>query len=70
MFSKGQLIFAAFFVVAFILLMILSYQKDAKNHQLFYKGTAKKVGFWMFIIIGTFLLFRFHGAIRTFVFGI
>jgi len=69
MFTKGQLIFAVFFIVAFIGLMVFSYRKDAKSHKLFYDNTPKKVGFWIFIVFATFLLLRFHGAVRAFIFG-
>ncbi len=52
MFSKGQLIFAAFFVVAFAIIIFLSYKKDKKLHTKNYKG-VKWVGivFVIFIII-------------------
>ncbi|UCE93821.1 hypothetical protein [Lutimonas zeaxanthinifaciens] len=36
MFSRGQLIFAAFFAVSFILIMIWSYRKDIKLHKIYY----------------------------------
>ncbi|WP_309609728.1 hypothetical protein [Flavobacterium sp.] len=49
MFSQGQLIFAGFFVVAFIVTMIFSYRKDGKIHKTYYKGS-----FW---ILAIFLLF-------------
>lgn len=51
MFTKGQLIFAVFFVVAFIALMIWSYRKDIKNHKKYYKNTALKVGFWLVVTV-------------------
>ena len=41
MFSKGQLIFAAFFVTAFVTLMIFSYKKDFENHKIHYRGSVK-----------------------------
>ncbi|MCM4158058.1 hypothetical protein DHD80_18860 [Gramella sp. AN32] len=49
MFSKAQWIFAGFFMIAFIILMIYSYRKDLKLHKKYYKGST-------FILIG-FLLF-------------
>jgi len=49
MFSQGQMIFAAFFVVCFIAIMIFSYRKDFKLHKQYYKGS-------MWILLG-FLLF-------------
>jgi cytochrome bd-type quinol oxidase subunit 1 len=54
MFSKGQLIFAGFFIVAFVIAMIYAYGKDKNLHQKFYKGNYKiLIGFFVFI----FLLF-------------
>jgi len=50
MFSQGQLIFAAFFVVVFIIAMIYSYRKDIKLHRKFYKGSyIILLGFFVFI---------------------
>ncbi len=37
MFSKGQLIFAVLFAIAFIILMAWSYMKDVKLHRVYYK---------------------------------
>ena len=52
MFSTGQLIFAACFVVAFIVLMIFSYRKDIKLHRKYYKGSLYiLIGFIIFIIL-------------------
>ena len=51
MFTNGQLIFAGFFVIAFLILMIWSYRKDIKNHKKHYQNTALKVGFWLIIAI-------------------
>jgi len=39
MFTKGQFIFAACFIVAFTILMIWSYRKDIKIHKKHYKNT-------------------------------
>ncbi|MCM4153203.1 hypothetical protein DHD05_16555 [Arenibacter sp. N53] len=52
MFSTGQLIFAGLFFVAFVVITIISYQKDKKLHEKNYKG-VKWVGlfFTLFIII-------------------
>lgn len=50
MFSQGQLIFACFFVVVFIIAMIYAYGKDKALHQKFYKGNYKiLIGFIVFI---------------------
>ena len=52
MFSSGQLIFAACFVIAFIALMIYSYRKDIKLHRKYYKGSLYiLIGFIIFIIL-------------------
>jgi len=60
MFTKGQLIFAGFFVVAFIILMVFSYRKDIKNHQKYYKNTALKVGIWLIIAVAAFSAIRIY----------
>ncbi|MEN9907949.1 MAG: hypothetical protein RLZZ540_1090 [Bacteroidota bacterium] len=52
MFSQGQLLFALCFVIAFVILMIISYRKDIKTHKVFYKGNYKiLIGFFIFIAI-------------------
>jgi len=52
MFSKGQLVFAACFFVAFVIGMIYSYRKDLVLHKKFYKGTYKiLIGFLIFIAL-------------------
>jgi len=52
MFSNGQLIFAGLFFVVFVVITIVSYQKDKKLHEKNYKG-VKWVGlfFTLFIVI-------------------
>jgi len=52
MFSTGQLIFAAFFFIAFVIIIILSYKKDKKLHKKNYKGVVQiLLSFITFIII-------------------
>jgi len=52
MFSQGQMLFAGFFVVVFIIAMIYAYRKDAKLHRVFYKGNFKiLIGFALFIVL-------------------
>ena len=58
MFSQGQLLFAVFFVIAFVALMILSYRKDSKNHKLHYKGSIK-IFFAFVLTIGILFLIKF-----------
>ena len=50
MFSQGQWLFAAFFVVAFVIAMIYAYRKDVALHRKVYKGNYKiLLGFLAFI---------------------
>ena len=58
MFSKGQLIFAAFFVIAFIIAMIWSYKKDIIIHKKYYKN-AFLVLISVILIIMIFVLITF-----------
>jgi hypothetical protein len=44
MFSTGQIYFAVFFIIAFVITMITVYRKDLKVLKPFYKGT-----YWIFI---------------------
>ena len=50
MFTKGQLIFAIFFVITFTIIIIISYMKDLK----FLKNTYKGV---RWILIGFIIFF-------------
>ena len=54
MFSTGQIIFAAFFVIAFTIIMILSYKKDKKLHSKNYKGVI-----WVGIVFLSFIIILF-----------
>ena len=58
MFSKGQLIFAVIFVIAFIILMIWSYRKDIKIHKKYYKNTFI-ILIAVFLIMAMFILITF-----------
>jgi hypothetical protein len=50
MFSQGQLVFAGFFFIVFVIAMIYAYRKDVKLHKLFYKGSYKiLIAFFVFI---------------------
>jgi len=52
MFSTGQLIFAALFFIAFVVIIAFSYRKDKKLHKKNYKGvTWILLSFIIFIII-------------------
>ena len=50
MFTKGQLIFAIFFVITFTIIIVISYKKDLK----FLKNTYKGV---RWILIGFIIFF-------------
>ena len=51
MFTRGQLIFAIFFAVAFIITMIYAYRKDKKLHNKYYRGSV-----WVLIVFISFIL--------------
>ncbi|TDQ29181.1 hypothetical protein [Zeaxanthinibacter enoshimensis] len=54
MFSTGQWIFAAVFVVVFTIFIILSYKKDRNLHRKNYKGVI-----WVGIVFITFIILLF-----------
>ena len=52
MFTQGQLIFAVFFIIAFIIIISLSYKKDMKFLKNTYKGVRwVLVSFILFFLI-------------------
>lgn len=56
MFSTGQWTFVIFFVIAFVILMVISYRKDRKLHNKHYKGSLWILfGFIAFVIFLFFL---------------
>ena len=59
MFTPGRIAFAIVFAVAFVILMVISYRKDAKNHKAYYKNAAKKVALYGTIAIVLFIGFRY-----------
>jgi preprotein translocase subunit YajC len=59
MFTTGRIIFAVLFAVVFIIFMVVSYRKDAKNHQRYYKDAAKKVAIYGTIAIVVFIALRY-----------
>jgi putative Ca2+/H+ antiporter (TMEM165/GDT1 family) len=58
MFTKGRIIFAVIFIIAFVIFMVISYKKDSKNHQAYYKDAAKKVAIYGTIAIIIFVALR------------
>jgi len=59
MFTTGRIIFASFFVVAFILGMLFSYKKDAKNNKKHYQNAALYVAIGIITVIGLLFLSKF-----------
>jgi hypothetical protein len=50
MFSTGQWIFSIFFVIAFVIIMIISYRKDLQLHKKYYKRSYLiLIGFLVFV---------------------
>lgn len=52
MFSKGQIVFAGFFVVAFAAVLWVAYRKDRRLHLKNYQGAAwVGVAFLVFVLV-------------------
>jgi len=61
MFSKGQLIFAVFFVIVFTMAMVWSYRKDIKIHKKYYKNSfIVIIAIFLIIAIFTLITFSLH----------
>lgn len=58
MFSKGQLIFAVVFFIAFSIITYLSYKKDKNLHSKNYKG-VKWIGLTFIIFILTLFAIKY-----------
>ncbi len=54
MFSTGQILFAGFFVIAFTVILILTYRKDKALHLKNYKGVK-----WVGLFFTLFIIFLF-----------
>jgi hypothetical protein len=59
MFSTGQLIFAAFFVIAFTAVMIYAYRKDLQLHKRYYKGSLRVLLVFILFIITIVVIKKF-----------
>lgn len=59
MFTSGQLIFAAFFVIVFVAAMIYSYRKDLKLHQRHYKGSLRVLLVFILFIVTIVVIKKF-----------
>lgn len=51
MFTTGRIIFAVFFVISFVTLLVFSYKKDAKNNKKHYQNTAIYVAIGIVAVI-------------------
>ncbi|MDN3707628.1 hypothetical protein QW060_22560 [Myroides ceti] len=54
MFSNGQLLFAALFIIVFTIAMIYVYRKDLKMHRMYYKGSI-----WILVSFFAFVGFLY-----------
>ncbi|MFD0993683.1 hypothetical protein [Tenacibaculum geojense] len=59
MFTTGRIIFASFFIICFVALMIYSYKKDANNNQKHYQNAALYVAIGILTVIGLLFLSKF-----------
>lgn len=57
-FSTGRIIFIIFFVLVFGTLIVMSYKKDIKSHERYYKNAGKKVLIYGSLIIAIFIAIR------------
>jgi len=53
MFSSGQLVFAACFIVVFVVAMAFAYRKDKGMHQQFFSGGTRNIllAFLLFVLL-------------------
>ncbi|SKB26702.1 hypothetical protein SAMN05660866_00371 [Maribacter arcticus] len=58
MFSTGQIIFAIGFAVVFAIVIIISYKKDFKLHQKYFKG-VKWIGLFFVLFLVSLLCIKF-----------
>lgn len=59
MFSSGQLIFAAFFIIVFTVVMIYTYRKDLKLHKRYYSGSLRILAVFILFIITIVVIKKF-----------
>lgn len=56
MFTEGQLLFAVFFFITFLSIIIYSYRKDIRSHKVHYKGSLKILLIFIMSLIGLYLI--------------
>lgn len=58
MFSKGQIIFAVLFFIAFVVGISFAYFKDKSSNKALFKGSYKILIFILFVFIALFVLVK------------
>lgn len=58
MFSKGQLIFALIFFIAFVIGIVWAYRKDKAVNKIFFSGSYKVLLFVLFVF------FALYGVVK------
>ena len=56
MFTQGQLVFAVFFLITFLSIIVYSYRKDIRSHKVHYKGSLKILLIFVMSLIGLYLI--------------
>ena len=56
MFTQGQLLFAVFFLITFLGIIVYSYRKDIRSHKVHYKGSLKILLIFVMSLIGLYLI--------------
>jgi len=56
MFSTGQLYFALFFLISFVMIMLWSYQKDIRKNRQYFKGSYKILLVFALLLITLFVI--------------
>ena len=62
MFSKGQIIFAILFFVAFVIAITIAYRKDKSYNKDFFKGSYKVLLFAILIFVGLYSVVKLKGC--------
>ncbi len=56
MFSTGQLYFALFFLISFVMIMLWSYQKDKRKNRQYFMGSYKILLVFALLLITLFVI--------------
>lgn len=58
MFSKGQIIFAIVFFVAFVIFITIAYSKDKKKNKDYFKGSYKVLLFAILVFVALYAIVK------------